>query len=59
MQQGKITQPKKVQQAGKYIERFLIEKKINLDELAAQYGLEERKTKLFPDKQPSFQDVKA
>jgi len=52
LQQGIQTQPKRVLQAQKYIEQFLALKKINLNELAEKYGLEERVTKLFPDKQP-------
>ncbi len=50
--QGIITMPKRVQQAQKFIEQFLSVKKINLEELAEKFGLEERTTKLFPDKQP-------
>jgi hypothetical protein len=52
IQQGVITLPKRVMQAQKYIEQFLSIKKINLEELAEKFGLEERTTKLFPDKQP-------
>jgi|APSaa5957512535_1039671.scaffolds.fasta_scaffold61620_2 hypothetical protein len=52
VQQGIITLPKRVMQAQKYIQQFLSLKKINLMELADKYGLEERTTKLFPDKQP-------
>ena len=52
LQSGKITQPKTVQQAQKYIERFLSMKKLNLDELAEKYGLEERRTLLTHTKQP-------
>jgi hypothetical protein len=52
IQQGVITLPKRVQQAQKFIEQFLALKKINLKELADEFGLEERTTKLFPDKQP-------
>jgi ABC-type dipeptide/oligopeptide/nickel transport system ATPase component len=54
LQQGIATQPKRVLQAQQYIERFLNVKKINLMELAEKYGLEERTTKLFPDKQPEI-----
>ena len=52
LQLGITAQPKRVLQAQQYIERFLSLKKINLSELAEKYGLEERTTKLFPDKQP-------
>ena len=52
IQQGIITLPKRVMQAQKYIEQFLALRKINLNELADKYGLQERTTKLFPDKQP-------
>ena len=57
LQYGIATQPKRVLQAQKYVERFLSMKKINLDELADRYGLEERKTKLFPDKQPEVTET--
>jgi hypothetical protein len=52
MQHGINTQPKRTIQAQKYINQFLALKKINLEELAEKFGLEERTTKLFPDKQP-------
>ena len=52
LQHGITTQPKRVLQAQAYIGRFIGQKKINLFELAEKYGLEERTTKLFPDKQP-------
>jgi ribosomal protein L31 len=52
LRQGFYTQPKRVMQAEKYIEQFFNAKKINLEELAELYGLKERTTKLFPDKQP-------
>ena len=54
---GITVQPKNVLQARAYIERFLRVKQINLQELAQAYNLEERTTKLFPDKQPVFEDV--
>jgi len=50
--QGYYTQPKRVMQCEKFIEQFFDKKKINLEELAEQYGLKERTTRLFPDKQP-------
>jgi ABC-type dipeptide/oligopeptide/nickel transport system ATPase component len=52
LQQGIQTQPKRVLQAGKYIDQFLGMKKINLMELAERFGLEENSTRLYPDKQP-------
>ena len=52
LRNGYYTQPKRVMQAEKYIEQFFDAKKINLEELAELYGLKERTTKLFPDKQP-------
>ncbi len=54
LRQGKNTFPKRVAQAEMYIERFFDEKKINLDELADQYGLKETKTRIYPDKQPEI-----
>ena len=58
LQQGINTQLKRVQQAQKYIERYLARKEINLMELADKFGLKERVTNLFPDKQPEFADTK-
>lgn len=49
-QRGYYTQTKRVLQAEKYIAQFFDEKKINLEELAKVFKLEERTTKLFPDK---------
>lgn len=54
LRQGFYVQPKRVMQAEKYIEQFFAVKKINLEELAIMYGLEERVTRLQPDKQPEF-----
>lgn len=54
LRHGVNVQPKRVMQAEAYIARFIKEKKVNLEELAEHFGLEERKTKLFPDKQPDF-----
>lgn len=54
LQLGIMTQPKRVLQAGDYIERYLKERKISLEELAEAFNLKERSTKLFPDKQPNF-----
>jgi hypothetical protein len=54
LQHGITTQPKRVLQAGEFINQFLAQKKINLFELAEKFGLEERTTKLFPDKQPEI-----
>ena len=56
LKHGIATQPKRVLQAQKYIERYLALKKINLNELAEQFGLEEKTTKLFPDKQPEVKE---
>jgi hypothetical protein len=53
LQLGISVQPKRVLQAGLFIERFLAAKQINLKELADKFGLKERSSKLFPDKQPS------
>jgi ATPase subunit of ABC transporter with duplicated ATPase domains len=52
LRQGFYTQPKRVMQAEKYMEQFFAARKINLEALAELYGLKERTTKLFPDKQP-------
>lgn len=52
LRQGINTQPKRVAQAEKYINQFLSEKKINLEELAEKYNLKETHTRL--DKQPDF-----
>jgi len=52
LRHGFYTQPKRVIQAEKYIEQFFVSRKINLQELAELYGLKERTSKLFPDKQP-------
>ena len=52
LQLGITTQPKKVIQAGKYIERFLSLKRLNLEELADRYGLVETRANLHPSKQP-------
>jgi ABC-type dipeptide/oligopeptide/nickel transport system ATPase component len=56
LQEGINTQPKRVLQAREYIEQYLREKKINLQELADAFNLKERATKLFPDKQPNFEE---
>ena len=53
---GITTQPKRVLQAREYIERFLRVKQISLQELAQAYNLQENTTKLFPDKQPVFEE---
>ena len=55
LRNGYYTQPKRVQQCEKYIARFFENKEINLEELAEAYGLSERTTRLFPDKQPEFE----
>ena len=52
LQHGITTQPKRVLQAGKYIDRFLSLRKVNLEELAEKYGLVETRTSLYPKKQP-------
>ena len=52
LRNGYYTQPKRVQQCERYIEQFFQAKEINLEELSEIYGLKERTTKLFPDKQP-------
>lgn len=54
LQEGIETQPKRVLQAREYIEQFLREKKINLEELQVAFNLKPRITKLFPDKQPDL-----
>ena len=60
LRHGFYVQPKRVQQCEKYLEQFFAAKSINLEELAKLYGLEERTTRLFPDKQPEFlPEVKA
>ena len=46
--------PKRVMQAQKYIEQFLKQKQINLEELALAFNLKPNSTKLFPDKQPEI-----
>ena len=51
---GMNTQPKRVQQAKKYIDRFLSRKQINIDELAEAYNLKEIKTLIPRVKQPEF-----
>jgi len=56
--QGKRVLPKRVLQAEKYIDQYLAEKRINLDELADKYNLSENRTKLPSVKQPDF-EVKA
>jgi len=54
LRRGINTQPKRVQQAEIYIEQFFLKKKMNLQELAERYGLEENKTFLRGDKKPFF-----
>lgn len=51
---GKSTQPKRVQQAKKYIELFLSRKQINIDELAEAFNLKETRTNNRLEKQPEF-----
>lgn len=51
-QRGYYAQTKRVSQAERYIELFFDEKKINLEELATAYGLEEKKTRLDTTKLP-------
>jgi len=51
-QRGYYAQSKRVAQAERYIELFFDEKKINLEELAMAYGLEEKKTRLDTTKLP-------
>ena len=51
---GINTQPKRVGQARKYIEQYLIRKQINIDELAEAYNLKETRTLIHTDKQPVF-----
>ena len=57
LRQGIDTQPKRIQQCEKYIDRFFDVKNINLTELGEKFGLIERKTQLFPDKQPEFMEA--
>ena len=51
---GFNTQPKRVQQAKKYIEMFLSRKQINIDELADAFDLKEIVTNNRLEKQPEF-----
>ena len=51
---GKSTQPKRVQQAKKYIEMFLSRKQIHIEDLAEAYNLKEIRTNNRLDKQPEF-----
>lgn len=57
LQAGITAQPKRVLQAGDYIERFLREKKMSLEELAIAFNLKPKSARLFPDKQPDFTNV--
>jgi len=54
MQMGKIVQPIRVAQAGKYIEQYLIKREFELSDLAEYYDLKERQIHLHPVKQPTF-----
>jgi len=54
LRQGLDVLPKRVGQAEQYIDQYFDKKEINLEELGKLYGLEPRKTRLRPDKQPSF-----
>lgn len=54
LQEGINTQPKRVLQAREYIEQFVREKKLSLQELADAFNLKPTTSKLFPDKQPDF-----
>jgi len=58
LQVGINTQPKRVLQAQKYIDKFLSKKEINVEELSIAYNLKPRETKLFPDKQPEILEIK-
>jgi hypothetical protein len=49
----------RVVQAVKYLDKFLKEKLISLEELALSFGLEPTRTSLMPNKQPVFEERKA
>lgn len=55
---GIHTQPKKVLQAQKFLDKVFDTTEINLEELSLAYGLTERKTRLCKDKQPQIIEVK-
>jgi len=57
-QRGYFAQTKRVMQAERYIDQFFDEKKINLEELAKSFGLEERKTRLDTIKKPGYKPRK-
>jgi hypothetical protein len=56
--QGLNVMPKRVVQAERYIGQYIAERKINLDELATQFNLQEKSTRLPSVKQPDY-EVKA
>ena len=58
LEMGFHTQPKRVQQAKKYIEMFLRKKQINIDELAEAYNLKEVRTLIPRNKQPEILEIK-
>ena len=49
----------RVVQAVKYLDKFLKEKLISLEELALAFDLEPTRTSLMPNKQPVFVERKA
>ncbi len=57
-QRGYYAQPARVMQAERYLELFFDEKKINLEELAKVFGLEERKIRLDTIKKPGYKPHK-
>ena len=57
-QRGYYTQTRHVMQAERYLDLYLDEKKINLEELATVFGLEERHTALHATKKPIYKPHK-
>jgi len=57
-QRGYYAQPARVMQAERYLDLFFDEKKINLEELAKVFGLEERHTALHATKKPIYKPHK-
>jgi hypothetical protein len=59
IQHGMNCYSPRVVQAVKYLDRYLKEKLISLEELALTFGLEPTRTSLFPKKQPEFVEREA
>lgn len=57
MTSGVNSYPKRVVQAMQYIDQYIAKKEINLEELASAYDLNPMKTRLYPDKQPEFEEA--